>query len=160
MHKTSSPNDSTDPLVITNKGAAIASTNFWTDGFAHAGKYIISNNIDLRILMPQLNLHILMEMSTGKEVIVSRGPLPTRPTEHGLEIMFDDGSDAPFSIFTSQGAVILLPKVGSSFQVTVWSQGPGGTAIRQLALPGRYRHARSLPCLKRWAPNHGRPLFG
>jgi len=157
--KTSSMHNSFDLLIIRNDGPAIASTNYWTDSFDDSGKFVVSHNIDFRILLPESFNNQLQEMATGRNVIVSRGPWGLIGGQHGIEILFDDDSDQPFQITTAGDAVPTLPKPGENFQVTVWTRGPGDQAIRRLSLPGRYRHVQSIPCRQRWLPRHSKPLF-
>ena len=157
--KTPSSHNPFNMLIVRNDGPAIVSTNYWTEAFAESGKFVISHNVDFRILLPESLNGLLQEMATGQNVIVSRGPWDLIGGRHGIEIMFDDDSDQPFQIATAGDAVSTLPKPGESFQVTVWTRGQADQAVRRLSLPGRYRHVRSIPCLERWLPVHSKPLF-
>ena len=66
-----------------------------------------------------------------------------------LELIFEDGSDAPFVIhMLSEQCDRLLPEnnQGGGFVVTVWTRGGN-----QLRYPGKYRVVENLPDVSPWS---------
>ncbi len=138
-----------EPLYFTNQGPDIESTNFWTSAIAREGKFYMTTHAGaVRILLPDSLEKWLPEMYSAKEVIVSRGLLLGNIP--ALEILFGDGSPRPFTMQTAAGACALLPRRGEQFTTSIWTKGPGESAVCRLRLPGRYRHVRQLPCRKAW----------
>ncbi|MBG0908456.1 hypothetical protein FVB23_23820 [Escherichia coli] len=65
------------------------------------------------------------------------------------ELIFEDGSDAPFVIhMLSEQCDRLLPEnnQGGGFVVTVWTRGGN-----QLRYPGKYRVVENLPDVSPWS---------
>ena len=92
-------NTQKDMVIFSNKGQAIASTNYWDSEQAKAGVFFLSWNAGAaRLLMPDSMKHYLREMKTGKYVVISRGPWLDQGGRDALELMFEDRSDSPFSI--------------------------------------------------------------
>lgn len=85
-------------------------------------------------------------MKGAQYVIISRGKYADRDA---LEILFEDGSDAPFCIhLMAEQSDRMLPESdqGGGFVVTVWTRG--GQKHRY---NGKYRIVESLPCLDPWS---------
>ncbi|EFH9743193.1 hypothetical protein H7584_004955 [Escherichia coli] len=79
-------------------------------------------------------------------VIISKGTLDGRDA---LELIFEDGSDAPFVIhMLSEQCDRLLPEnnQGGGFVVTVRTRGGN-----QLRYPGKYRVVENLPDVSPWS---------
>ncbi|HFO5600960.1 TPA: hypothetical protein ACHJ73_005444, partial [Escherichia coli] len=79
-------------------------------------------------------------------VIISKGTLYGRDA---LELVFEDGSDAPFVIhMLSEQYDRLLPEnnQGGGFVVTVWTRGGN-----QFRYPGKYRVVENLPDVSPWS---------
>lgn len=79
-------------------------------------------------------------------VIISKGTLHGRDA---LELVFEDGSDAPFVIhMLSEQCDRLLTEnnQGGGFVVTVWTRGGN-----QLRYPGKYRVVENLPDVSPWS---------
>jgi hypothetical protein len=135
-------------LLITNDGADVVSTNFWQTHANAAGKFYLSFNAGTaRLLVPtQLSDQAIVEMRTAKSVVISRGPwISGRPD--ALELLFEDGSDSPFSLQLSDGSFDHYPAESDQnkqFTCTVWIDGP----IQTLKFPCFYRAVEKLPCLK------------
>lgn len=137
-------------LTITNKGQAIESTNYWDSEHACAGYCFLSWNAGAaRLLVPDTRHAFLPEMRTAEYVIVSRGPWPRAGKDEALELLFEDGSDSPFSIHLgAEQTDRLLPDTdqGGGFVIVVWTRSG-----EQMRLPGKYRRVASLPCLDPWS---------
>lgn len=136
-------------LTITNKGQAIASTNYWDSDHAAAGYCFLSWNAGAaRLLLPDSQKLMLPEMRTAKYVIISRGPWMDQGGRDALELLFEDGSDSPFCLhLVAEQADRMLPEdsQGGGFFFTVWTRGG-----EKLRLPGKYREVQSIPCLDQW----------
>lgn len=138
------------PLVISNEGDGgdIASTNFWNHPMAQRGFLFLSWNAGVaRLLVPAAAASFVREMRTGREAIISRGHWPEAGGD-GIEVLFEDHSNAPFAIHLMiEQTDRLLPKTdsGTRFRLSVWT--PAG---RQLEMPGRYRVVPRIPSLKPW----------
>ena len=86
------------------------------------------------------------EMRGAEYVIISKGALHGRDA---LELVFEDGSDAPFVIhMLSEQCDRLLPEnnQGGGFVVTVRTRGGN-----QLRYPGKYRVVENLPDVSPWS---------
>lgn len=132
------------PFYVCNAGPAIESTNYFDTAHAASGLFYVSINAgSLRLLVPDAQIPTLSEMRTGRECIVTRGRMRGALV---LELMFDDGSDAPFALHIDmrQCDRDTVERV-ADMPVTAWTRH-GQVA----AWPGRYRTAATLPCLRSW----------
>ena len=136
-------------LTISNRGQAIVSTNYWDSEQARAGYCYLSWNAGAgRVLIPDSAKDMLRELKGAREVIVSRGPWTDQGGREALELLWEDDSDAPFSLhIVAEQTDRLLPDTdqGGGFVVTAWTRG--GLKGRW---PGRYRKVERLPCLDPW----------
>ncbi|MDU5837899.1 MAG: hypothetical protein E6559_00025 [Pantoea sp.] len=136
-----------DKIFIGNEGQAINQTNYWDTEHAAAGLVFLSWNAGAaRLLVPDAAKALLPEMKGAQYVIISRGKYADRDA---LEILFEDGSDAPFCIhLMAEQSDRMLPESdqGGGFVVTVWTRG--GQKHRY---NGKYRVVESLPCLDPWS---------
>ncbi|WP_349304558.1 hypothetical protein [Escherichia coli] len=81
-------------FFIENEGQAVARTDYWQSVQAQAGYVYLSWNAGAaRLLVPDAAKHLLREMRGAEYVIISKGTLHGRDA---LELIFEDGSDAPF----------------------------------------------------------------
>ena len=136
-------------LEIRNQGQAITSTNYWDSDHAKAGYFYLSWNAGAaRLLIPDNQKVALREMKTAHEVIISRGPWSDQGGRDALELLFEDGSDNPYSLLlVAEQCDRLIPATdqGGGFVVTAWTRG--GVKGRW---PGKYRVVPALPCLEPW----------
>ena len=108
-------------FFIENEGQAVARTDYWLSVQAQAGYVYLSWNAGAA------RLH-------GRDA---------------LELVFEDGCDAPFVIHKlSEQCDRLLPEnnQGGGFVVTVWTRGGN-----QLRYPGKYRVVENLPDVSPWS---------
>jgi hypothetical protein len=149
----SSAQKSIRPSIITvgNKGQDLSpeGTNYWDTEMAHLGHLFLSWNAGAgRLLVPDCLTSAIPEMLTGKLAVISRGAWPAGQKADAIEIMFDDDSNAPFSIHLAvEQCSQMLPDydIGTEFPFTIWTRsGKVGE------MPGQYRRADTLPCLKPW----------
>ena len=136
-------------ITIGNQGQRIASTDYWDSDHARAGYLYLSWNAGAaRLLVPDSQKAVIREMKTSEHVIISRGPWTDQGGREALELLFEDGSDAPFCMhLVAEQCDRLIPDTeqGGGFVVTVWTRGG-----EKLRLPGKYRRVDSLPCLQPW----------
>jgi hypothetical protein len=136
-------------IVIKNAGQAISETNYWTSPQAEAGFFYLSWNAGAaRLLVPAEQKATIRDMLTAEFCIVSRGPWAERDGQTAFELLFEDHSDAPFSItLLTEQSDRLIPErdQGAGFDVVLWT----ATGMKG-RLPGRYRVVDALPCLRPW----------
>lgn len=137
-------------MIIENRGQAILSTDYWDTPHAKAGYFYLTWNSGAgRLLIPDSQKHLLREMKSASEVIVSRGSWPDHGGREALELLWEDGSDNPFCIYlVAEQTDRLLPDTdqGGGFVIAAWTRG--GLKNRW---PGRYRRVNRLPCLQPWS---------
>lgn len=137
-------------IHIENAGPELVATNYWQTEHAAQGLLYVSLNAGtFRLLVPASKEGEIPEMLTGQEAIVSRGPWDAAGGREALEIMFEDGSDAPYSVHLLTEQVDRLPSAadeGRTFVLSIWTEGG-----KQAQLPAKYRRAKRLPWLRPWA---------
>lgn len=143
-------------LIITNDGPLITRTNFWQTPLARAGKFYCSTNAGaFRLLVPAQHLSAVREMRGALEVVVSRGPLTVegQTVSDALELLFDDGSEDPWSLHLSAGQVDRMPldtDTAQEWTCTVWTHLVGERCRQVVTKAGHYRRVRRLPDLRPW----------
>ncbi len=139
---------------IQNVGLEIGSTTYWTTDHARRGDFYLSLHGEaFRLLVPPSKETEVGECRSAVEVIISRGPWPQIGKSDGLEILFEDRSDSPYSILLRRDAADHLPRDTERDQpgepprwrLAVWTR-----AGKVLELPCRYRTVKRIPCLKAW----------
>ncbi len=135
-------------MLIQNDGPRILATDYWQSEHALHGYYHLSINAGaFRLLVPQSRLPDVQEFRTAREVVISRGPWPAQGKRDGIEVMFEDDSDAPYALHLVVEQLDRLPAdsdQGREFRFLVY--GPGCELL--LELPAYYRRAGRLPCLE------------
>lgn len=117
--------------------------------------YVSVNAGAFRLLVPDAHAALIGDMCgpTVAYVVVTGGRYAGRPA---LELMWEDGSDAPFSIHIDARRVDRLPAANdegrTDLRLLVYVQ-PGTVAC---AGPARYRRADLLPYLKPWRSGDAR----
>ena len=138
-----------ESILITNDGPLLTSTNYWDIEHARAGLcYLTWNAGAARLLIPDSLLDELPAMKVCSYVIVSRGPWPAQGDRDGVELLFEDHGDEPFSLcLSSEQTDRLLPATdhNAHFALTGWTRT--GQAF---AHAGRYRVVAQVPCLEPW----------
>lgn len=131
-------------LFFGNNHGDITETNYFDTESASRGFMYLSWNASVaRLLVPNSQLHTIKEMRTGKYCVISRGKLAGADA---LEIMFEDGSKAPFAICIETGQTDrLITDDNKPFTVAAWTRS-GKVAEWN----GKYRVVAKLPCLQPW----------
>lgn len=136
-------------ITIANNGPILVHTNYWESALAHAGLFFLTWNAgEARLLTPDSQLHNLSDMSTAKNIILSRGPWAQINGEVGIEILFEDHSDEPFALYMELICMdwcLSQSDHGESFRFSVWTR----EGI-QLSLPARFRVVPEIPYLREW----------
>lgn len=137
-------------LQIENREGDILSSNFWDSEYAKRGAFFLSINAGAaRLLIPDNRISEVKEMETGKLVILSRGPWPEGRKKEAIEILFEDYSEASYSMHLGSEQVDrLLPPSdnGKDIIFSAWTRG----AVKLFERPGKFRTVRRLPWLKPW----------
>ncbi len=135
-------------IVIENNGPEIVTTNYWATALAKRGAFFLSANAGaFRLLVPEIQFALIAEMLTAKEVVISRG----RWAEHGgikdaFEVLFEDQSEAPFSIQLTREQIDRLPldsDQGKIFIFSIWTESGKVKAFKC-----RYRRVLEIPSLR------------
>jgi hypothetical protein len=108
-------------IEIANNGQAVASTNYWSTEHGRAGLCFLSTNAGaLRLLVPRAAQAALTEMRTGTSVTIEP---PVRAETPGcVDIVFEDGTDAPFRLTIDRRQTDHALKSGRSMPFTVWTE--------------------------------------
>lgn len=143
-------------LLITNEHDLITHTNYWQTRWNQAGKFFLSINAGaFRLLVPNQHLGVLRDMRQARLCVISSGPIrgeALRPM--GLEILFDDDTQAPFMLLIEQRCCDRMPPAsehGRRAELTVWAHLVGSRGRLELRRPCVYRVSHSLPDLRPWA---------
>jgi len=140
-------------IEIANQGPLITATNYWDSELARAGKLFVSVNAGaVRVLLPSAMHAALADMGTAKEGILSRGPWPAERREEAVELLFDDGTDAPFALHLSPESFDLLPaepEVSREWVCSVWI-AKDGRPHKSLERVCHWRRVERIPWLKPW----------
>lgn len=81
-------------IQISNKGQAVASTNYFDNAHAVSGLFYLTWNAGAgRLLVPDNQKRTLTDMRSAKFVIVSSGPCVEQGRMAALELLFEDHSD-------------------------------------------------------------------
>lgn len=113
-------------ITITNAGPNITSTNYWDSEHANAGLCYLSGNAGTwRLLVPEAAEGLLAEMRTGRRATIE----PSVQASGCWDVVFEDGSDTPFSIAIDKRQTDRAMQPGPC-QLAVWTQRG-----KQLQLP-------------------------
>ena len=141
-----------DVLQIENHGPLLIASNFWGTEQERAGKFYLSiNGGAFRLLVPRSQEPAVTEMATAREVIVSRGPWPAEGRDEGIELLFEDGTDAPFCLHLSIESLDRLPlaeDAGREWVFTAWTAPRRGRPHKALERPCWYRLVPKIPWLR------------
>lgn len=137
-------------LKFSNDGQELIETNFWDSPIAARGYFFLSVNAGaMRLLVPDAQLNQLRDIETGQDVIVSIGRWKDVGLDRCIEIMFDDGSEAPFSIHMVPEQVDRgLSKKDEGIDIPFHVVTRIGVFLRRKA---KLRIVEEIPCLEAWA---------
>lgn len=96
----------TSQIVTSNHGPLIVSSTYWGSAIEELGKLWISTNAGaIRVLVPRSMRRVIEDMRSAKYVICSRGPGPQGRKDDAMELLFEDGTDSPFSLHVGPESV-------------------------------------------------------
>lgn len=105
-------------IEIRNDGPAIAGTNYWQTEHANVGLcYLTANAGVWRLLVPEAAEGLLDEMRTGKHATIE----PSIQAPGCWDVVFEDGTDSPFSIAVDRRQVDRKMEPGRC-QLAVWTE--------------------------------------
>jgi hypothetical protein len=142
--------DMTPPTFeFINNGPEIYHTNYWDSSFAQQGQYYLTwNDKVARLLVPETREDDLPDMAAAKDIILSQGPWREHDDQLGWELLFDDGSKAPFCLHLSQAQTdTSIPQAaeGEAFKLAIWTRKG-----RELQFNARFRRVEAIPYLEPW----------
>lgn len=118
-------------ITITNNGQALTSTNYWQTEHASTGLLYLSGNAGaLRLLVPEAAEGLLAEMRTGKRVTIE--PSLHLPDGQCVDLVFEDGTDSPFSVAVDLKQIDRPLQRGAGIPFTVWTE-VGGQVLALVA---------------------------
>lgn len=136
-------------MIIRNNGREIVETDYWRSERAARGYVYLSINAGaFRLLVPKILEKEIKEMQTAKEVIISRGPWSQGGRDDALELLFEDGSDEPYSMHIVKEQVDRMPSSsddGREFVFSIWTEEG-----KEAEFVCKYREVNRLPYLKSW----------
>lgn len=137
-------------IHVANDGQDIEGSTFWDTLYACRGYFFLTfNQGAARLLIPDNRISDVEEMKTGKLVIISQGPWAQSKRKLMNEILFDDGTETPYSIhFGMEQTDRKLPATdhGRDVPFSAW----GRNAVKLFERPGKIRLNKKIPCLEAW----------
>jgi len=105
-----------DVMLIANSnidnGCGIAETNYFNSSMAKSGHFFLSIYRGFRLLIPEqlqnLKDEIKQTESTIEHVVITKGPVKVYNNDF-YEIMFEDNTDKPLCIYTTDKASDFIP---------------------------------------------------
>lgn len=137
-----------DMITIANDGPLIKHTNYWQSSYFHSGYAFLTWNVGTaRLLLPDTLKPGLRDMATAKHVVISHGALVHAGARDGLEILFEDYSDEPYSLTMGIELTDRVPSAAmlEDFTLAIWTRG--GLKQRH---PAKFRRVDQLPCMSQW----------
>lgn len=87
-------------IKIENNGSQLTYTNYWQTEHAKKGLFYVSINAGcMRLLVPESQYGTILEIKTGKSILIERGKWKDQYNRDALVITFDDRSKTPYCIF-------------------------------------------------------------
>lgn len=147
-------------IFVRNDGKRLVSSTYWSSPLAQRNFVFVSINAGaLRVLLPRdVDQELLRAARTSREVLVTRVSGALEHLAHfdpsfALELLWEDDSDAPYSLCVGLTQLDRLPptsEAGRALEVSLWDIGPYGQPRMLHQLPGRFRVAAQVPYMQRW----------
>ena len=143
-----------DIITVANDGPQLAATNYWGTECDRAGKfYFTSNATCVRVLVPRSRTPEAREMATGRIAVLSIGPCADWGGKTAAHLMFDDGSNSPYCLFSGLSAFDVLPSEADDTRrdltCAVYTLGADGSPCMAVVMPLRIRHT-PIPNFEAW----------
>lgn len=150
-------------LTVENDGPAIKSTNYWQTEAAKQGLFLASINAGrIRLLVPNImRRSLLADTKQATEVIITHGVMDwsavgiVRPPSEAYEVMWEDGSDAPYSLHLAPETFDRAPEIDPSrrFELSIYYMDPSTLRRREKVWPLYTRRTEEqMPYLKEREP--------
>jgi hypothetical protein len=143
-------------IEIRNDGGKIIWSNFWQTEFNERGLFFLSINArTVRLLMPKRRTPAILEMTTAKHIVLTRGRYENKDA---VELLFDDGSDQPYGLWIDGGQTDRLwPPSEDGTKLPFLLYGPRIDGATVTSEPFEYwtstaylRRAPKLPFMAAW----------
>ena len=129
-------------ITVLSDGQQLIDSNYWASDMERKGLAYLSWNAGAaRLMVPKFFERWHGDMRSADHVVLSRGSLNYHD-DVAMEVMFEDGTDAPLClIIRSEACDHLVPRSDTGpVAFTVWTE-----MGRLLALPAWYRVVGALP---------------
>lgn len=141
-------------IEISNDGPRITRTNYWGSEWDRGGKFYLSVAAAcLRVLVPRSEAQAAREMATGRIAVLSIGPCADWGGTTAAHLMFDDGGDSPYCLFSVLSAFDILPSAADDTRrdltCAVYTPGADGSPSVAVVMPLRIRHT-PIPNFEAW----------
>lgn len=115
-------NNDMSMLIIKNNGPEIVSTNYWDLSHSKMGALYVSVNAScVRLLIPPMRDEYITEIYTGQKVLILKG-LWEEHGVMGIKIIFEDYSDAPFTILLAKSQLDFFPADGVEWSFMAYTR--------------------------------------
>jgi len=141
-------------IEIHNHGPLILASNYWESDCERTGKIFLSPNAGaVRLLWPRSLRQAIEDMRAAQYAVCSLGPWPEQRLDQAVEILWEDGSDSPYSVHLSPascGALPGEPAAGREWVISVWDlkKNRPHKALERIC---HWRRVPAIPWLKPWA---------
>jgi len=140
-------------IETTNRGPLVVASTYWGSEVERAGKFFASCHAGcVRLLVPAARRAAIPAMCAARDVVLSRGPWPAAGLAEAVELLFDDGSDAPLCLYLSPESFDRLPAApppGRGWTLSAWDDEEG-RPLQVLERPCHWWRVPRLPWLKPW----------
>lgn len=145
-----------DPAIrVRLEGEDLVESAYWDSVLAARGVlYLVLHDGGVALLVPPSLEYAVPEMRTGREVIVTRGPWPEQGQKDALELLWEDGTGAPFAVHLSAPQCSGLAALRQDLSVPgcrVYTRGRDGRPQLAGTWRARVRRAERLPYLRPWS---------
>ena len=142
-------------ITIENHGPLITRTNWFDSPAAAQGVLAVSTNAGaVRLLIPRVQEAAIQEITACRHIVLSVGPWQKRTGPEALELLFEDGTDAPFSIHVGTNQVLdgWPNTLQQGWLFTAWTapRRRDGRPHRAVEKPAFVRRSLTLPDLSPW----------
>lgn len=135
-------------IITENNGPLLKASNYWDSQMARRGQCFVSiNKGTFRLLLPDSLKSIEADIRTGKYVAITLG-MHRHTGWMMYEIMFDDGSDSPYSLWINpeqfERSFSISDAASKDRELIVYSRG----CVVVARFPAYFRESDLLPYLK------------
>jgi hypothetical protein len=134
-----------------NHGPLIVASSYWGSAIEAAGKFFASVNAGtIRVLVPRTQRAVIQECRAARYAILSRGPWPDQHLEEAVEVLWEDGSEAPYCWHWSPETFDALPgepEPGRQWVIALWDLKKNAPH-KAMERPCHWRRVPRLPWLE------------